>query len=119
MKNMPEKIVSNRIPIRQNDEIILLSAGEIVSITVERKILCLTTVNDCKYEVNYRLKDLEMRLGTEKFIRLSRSAVVNIEFITRAEMRQGGNYLVVLSNNQKIITSRAQARVLRKQLFRI
>lgn len=119
MNSKPVKMFLTRIPIRQKDKIILLSAGEIVSVMAEGRRLKLQTLNGESYEIDYRLKDLEMRLDSEKFIKLSRSALVNIEFINRAKILNGGNHLIFLENGQQIFTSRTQSKILRKRLFRL
>ena len=119
MENKPDKVFLTRIPVKQKDNVVLLSANEIISVTADGKRLRIQTSNGESYEIDYRLKDLEMRLDAEKFIKLSRRALVNIEYINRAKILKGGNYLIVLENEQQILTSRAQSTILRKRLFRL
>ncbi|MGI8787718.1 MAG: LytR/AlgR family response regulator transcription factor [Pyrinomonadaceae bacterium] len=108
-----------RIPIRTKDEIILLPVSEIVSIVADGELLHITDLNNKKYAINFRLKDLEARLDANKFIRLSRSAIVSLEQIRRIAPLPGGTFLIALKNNQEISSSRLQSRVLRERLLKL
>lgn len=108
-----------RIPIRQRDEIILLPVREIVSIVADGELLNISTLRGERYTINFRLKDLETRLDDKKFVRLSRGALVNIEFISKISAMPGGTYLVTLKNNQQLNSSRLQSRILREHLLKL
>lgn len=115
-----QQIFLERIPIRQRDEIILLPVREIVSIVADGELLRIASARGGeRYTINFRLKDLEARLDPAKFVRLSRGALANVEFIARVSSMPGGTYLVTLKNNQQISVSRLQSRVLREQLLRL
>jgi len=108
-----------RIPIRARDEILLLPVSEIVSIVADGELLHLTNLQNKKYTINFRLKDLEARLDSKKFVRLSRSALVNLEAIARISPMPGGTYSVALKNGQEISSSRLQSRILREKLLKL
>jgi len=109
----------DRIPVREKDDIILLPVGQIASIVADGELLHLTTTRKERYVINYRLKTLENRLDPHRFIRLDRGALVNVESISRVTPMPGGAFLVTLANTQQLKVSRAQSRVLRKQLLRL
>jgi two-component system LytT family response regulator len=108
-----------RIPIRTKDEILLISVSEIASVIADGELLHLTTLQNKKYTINFRLRDLEARLEPSKFIRLSRGALVNMETIQKISPLPGGTFLVALKNNQEISSSRLQSRVLRERLLKL
>ncbi len=108
-----------RLPIRQQDEIILLPVAQIASIVAEGEWLQITTARNERYRLAYRLKDLEARLDPVRFVRLSRGTLANLEMISRITPMPGGTYLVTLSNHQQLNVSRLQARLLRDQLLRL
>ena len=108
-----------RIPVRRRNEIILLPVREVAAVVADGELLNITTVRNERYNINFRLKDLEARLDSAKFVRLSRGALANIEFIQKISPMPGGTYLVTLKNNQQISTSRLQSRILREQLLRL
>lgn len=108
-----------RIPVKKRDEIYLVPVAEIASIVADGELLRITTGENQKYIVNYRLKDLETRLDEKRFVRLSRGALVNLEMIARVSPMPGGTYLIVLKNNQEIAASRQQSKILRLKLLKL
>ncbi|HNJ43782.1 MAG TPA: LytTR family DNA-binding domain-containing protein, partial [Acidobacteriota bacterium] len=72
-----------------------------------------------RYTITYRLKDIELRLDSAQFVRLSRSAIVRINAIRSATPMPGGTYLVSLTNGQQLHSSRSQSRILREDLLRL
>lgn len=108
-----------RLPIRQRDEIIILPVNQIVSIIADGELLEITTTKNETYSMNYRLKDLELRLDPARFTRLGRGSLVNIDMIIRVNNLPGGTYLVTLTNNQQIKVSRLHSRILRERLLRL
>jgi two-component system LytT family response regulator len=108
-----------RIPVRQRDDIILIPVGDVASITADGELLNIVTRTNQKYVINYRLKDIETRLDEKQFVRLSRSAIVNLDVVDRISPMPGGTFLVLLKNGQEIASSRLQSRSLRERLFRL
>lgn len=108
-----------RIPIRVREEIILLPVREIVSIVADGELLHIATVKGERHAINYRLKDLELKLNPEKFVRLSRGSLANLELIEKISPMPGGTYTVTLKNNQQLPVSRLQSRILREQLLKL
>jgi len=108
-----------RIPVRQREEILLVSVDQIASIVADGELLHLTTTDDQRYSFSYRLKDLEARLDPAKFVRLSRGALANVNQIARISPLPGGTYIVTLHNQQQLNVSRIQARILRDQLLKL
>ena len=109
----------DRIPVRQKDEIIIVPVSQIASIIADGELLHITNSRNENYVINHRLKDLELRLEPDKFVRLGRGSIVNIDMITRINQMPGGTYMVTLSNNQQIKVSRLQSRFLRERLLRL
>ncbi len=108
-----------RIPVKRREEIYLVPVAEIASIVADGELLHITTGKNQKYTINYRLKDLEMRLAPERFVRLSRGALANLEMIARVSPLPGGTFLIVLKNGQEIASSRQQSKILREKLFKL
>ena len=108
-----------RIPVKRREEIFLVPVAEIASIVADGELLRITTDKNQKYTINYRLKDLETRLAPDKFVRLSRGALANLEMISRVSPMPGGTYLIALKNGQEIASSRQQSRILREKLFKL
>jgi two-component system LytT family response regulator len=108
-----------RIPVRHREEILIIPVINIASIIADGELLQITTIENRRYTINYRLKDLAARLNPTHFLRLGRGAVVNIELITRITPMPGGTFLVTLNNNQQLKVSRLQSRSLRERLLKL
>lgn len=108
-----------RIPVRLRDEILLVPTNEIASVVADGELLHITNLTNKRFVINHRLKDLETRLAPDKFVRLSRGALVNLDAIAKISPMPGGTYLVTLKNNQELASSRLQSRILREKLFKL
>lgn len=109
----------DRIPVKKREEIFLVPVTEIVSIIADGELLHITTNKNQKYVINFRLKDLEMRLDEKLFVRLSRGALANLEMIERVSPMPGGTYLISMKNGQEIASSRLQSKILRTKLLKL
>ncbi len=58
------------------------------------------------YIIRKTMAEMEKRLNPDQFIRIHRSAIVNIEKIKELQHWFSGEYLVILSNGQQIQSSR-------------
>lgn len=113
------KTLLERIPVHLRGEILLIPVSEVVSIIADGELLHITNLQNKKYTINFRLKDLETRLDANRFIRLSRGALVNLEMIARISPMPGGTYSVALKNGQEISSSRLQSKILREKLLKL
>jgi two-component system, LytTR family, response regulator len=109
----------DRLPLRKNDDIVMVSTEHIVSAVADGELLHLTTVRNEKFVISYRLKDLEARLDPARFVRLSRGTLANNRMIARFSPMPGGTYLAIMTNGEELSVSRSQARVLRATLMRL
>lgn len=108
-----------RIPVRKSDSIILLPVDQLAAIVAKGELLHLTTVTRERHTIAFRLKDLEARLDPSHFVRVSRSALVNVELIQRISPMPSGTYVVTLKNNLQFPVSRLRARALREGFLRL
>lgn len=108
-----------RIPVRLRDEIVLVPVTDVASVVADGELLHITTSANRKYVINHRLKDLELRLDPQVFVRLSRGAIVAVAMIERISPMPGGTYLVALANGQEIASSRLQSKLLRTRLLKL
>ena len=108
-----------RIPVRQQDDIVIVPVKEIASVVAEGELLRLTTERNETYTLSYRLKDLEARLDPARFVRLGRGALANLDMLRRVSVMPGGTYVATLSNGQQLSISRLQGRILREHLLKL
>lgn len=108
-----------RIPVKKRDDIYLIPIADVASIIADGELLRITTADNQRYEINFRLKDLEPRLDPAKFVRLSRGAIANLDSVSHISPMPGGTYVVSLKNGQEVSSSRLQSKILRSKLLRL
>jgi two-component system LytT family response regulator len=108
-----------RIPVRRQNDVIILPVRQIASVVAEAELLHITTTRGDRYTITYRLHLLERRLDPARFVRLSRGAVVNVDLIAKVTPMPGGTAIVTLANGQELSVSRIQSRLLRGTLLKL
>jgi two-component system LytT family response regulator len=113
----PHSEYLKRIPSKIGDKIYILSDHQVVFIASENKLVFVHT-KDSKYLINYTLEELQSRLDPEKFFRIHRSTIVNLNFVEIIESWFAGGYKMRVKNNQKseLMISRSAGRILRQKL---
>jgi len=69
-----------------------------------------------RYLVALRLKDLEARLDGERFLRIHRSRLVNMDRVTSIQVRDSHRFQVVLASGAVAIASRTGSARLRRRM---
>jgi len=117
--NTVPRVPLERIPVRRRDEILLVPVRDIASVVADGELLHIRTGQGDRHTISYRLRDLEARIASSRYIRLGRGTIVNLDMIKRIIPLPGGTYTVVLTNNQEFKVSRIQSRIVRDQLLRL
>lgn len=107
-----------RIPVRVDDDIVLLPVERLAAIEADGEVLQLTTHQKERHLLHLPLRDLEARLDPARFIRLSRSAIVRTDAIVKVSPGSGGTLQVTLANGLQLGVSRLRARVIRDTLLK-
>jgi two-component system LytT family response regulator len=100
-------------PPGQTDRLIVKSAGRVLFIKVSEVdwiaaadyYSCLH-VGDKSHLLRRTLSDLEQQLSPHPFCRIHRSAIVNLERVRSLELREDGEYEVVLETGSRLRLSR-------------
>ena len=108
-----------RIPVKRRDEVVIVSVRQIASIVAEGELLHITTTQNERHTITYRLHALESKLDPRRFVRLGRGTIVALDLIQRVSPMPGGTFQVTLANGQQLQVSRLQARILRETLVRL
>ena len=82
-------------------------------------MLKITTIQNERHTITYRLKDLESRLDPARFMRLGRGTLANVDLIAKVSVMPGGTHVAVLSTGHKLPVSRLQSRILRERFLRL
>ena len=96
-------------------EIFILSFDEIIRIFAQDGDVFVKT-NNKSYKVRLTLTELEKRLDKKKFIRISRSEIVNLDYVKRLDLSFTGTIAVELANEDVSYVSRRKLKEFKKAL---
>lgn len=113
----PKQPYLRRIPSRTGERIYILNDDDIVYFATENKLV-FGHLFDKKYLINYTLEELQARLDPEKFFRIHRSTIVNLNYVKTIEAWFGGGYKMTVRDKQgsELLISRQAGRQLRQKL---
>ena len=101
------------LPTRQG--IVLLDPLEVSHAELDGELVTVHTA-DAQYLSALSLQELESRLPGDRFARVHRRALVNLEHVVRLEPNEVGGYTARTRNGRAVEISRQAARDLRKRL---
>ena len=102
-----------RYLIRNGDEIVPVEVDDIVSIVGAQDYAEVTTLRG-RHLVRMSLTELEARLDPASFVRVHRSAIINLRRLARAEPAGAGRLLAHMSTGETVQVSRSGAQALRQ-----
>lgn len=111
-KAVPETI--ERITVKVGTKIKVIPIEDLICLKAEDDYVSIITAEG-HWLKSERLKDYELLLPADRFVRIHRSCIVNISMITKIE-RYGQKQLLVLSNGQSIRISSTGYKLLRAKL---
>jgi len=107
-------VIIDRITVRSGNKIKIIPVDSIIYIKADGDYISIVTA-DGKWLKEQTMNYTEDRLPAQSFVRVHRSYIVNIHYISRIE-RYGEKQLIVLHNNEKIKISAARYQLLRQIL---
>ncbi len=99
------KKIAERFLVSHGSKYFFVQAEDIIYVSAEEKYVSLHT-NTCTYLLRETMTKMEEKLNPEKFTRIHRSFIVNIQQIQEMQPWSHGDYLVILKNGEKINMSR-------------
>jgi two-component system LytT family response regulator len=103
VKNEPKYL--KRMTIKTRGRTIFLTADEIEYVSAEGNYLSLHTGKE-SHLIRSTLNQFEAKLDPEKFVRIHRSTVINIDFVREMHPLFNGDQLVVMKNGKELTLSR-------------
>jgi two-component system LytT family response regulator len=108
-------VALSRLPVSTRQGIVLIDPAHITHASLEGELVTLFTLqgellNDAS------LQELEGKLPKDKFERVHRRALLNMEHVTRLEPVETGGYVARTTRGHAVEISRQSARALRKRL---
>ncbi|MCC6368192.1 MAG: response regulator transcription factor [Bryobacterales bacterium] len=104
-----------RFPVKQNGRILFLKAEEIDYVEAAGKYVCLHVRGE-SHVLRDKLSGVEARLDPERFVRIHRSTIVNVERIQELRPCFHGDYQVLLHDGTELMLSRGRREQLEKVL---
>jgi two-component system LytT family response regulator len=96
---------AERLVVKTPGQMLFVNVADIDWIEAAGYYVCLHVGSDT-HVIRRTLLELERDLGDEKFIRIHRSIIVNLERIRGLELRSEGEYEVVLKSTVRLRLSR-------------
>jgi two-component system, LytTR family, response regulator len=112
-ENYPDS--ANRIVVKTNNNIKIIPVSEIIYIEAYDDYVNLYSGEAC-YIKKKTMSFYENTLNKNEFIRIHRSYILNIAFLTRIEQINKDSYISVLKNGAKLALSRAGYGLLKEKL---
>ena len=97
--------LAERLVVKSRGQVLFLNVADIDWIEAAGYYACLHVGSDT-HLLRRTLLDLERDLGGERFIRIHRSIIVNLDRIRGLELQNGGEYEVVLKTQARLRLSR-------------
>lgn len=103
-----------RLQIRRGERVIFVNVEEVIRFQSEEKWTRVYTINDI-YMMNTPLTELEKRLDPRQFVRVHRSSIVAIDYISEYRRNDDGRITLILrdKNNTELLVSRPLLKKLR------
>jgi len=106
---------AQRLVVKDRGQVLFLNVAEIDWVEAAGYYACLHVGSDT-HIMRRTLFELERDLGEERFVRIHRSTIVNLERIRGLELQNGGEYEVVLKSQARLRLSRRFRKALQERL---
>ncbi|MAD74381.1 MAG: DNA-binding response regulator [Rheinheimera sp.] len=106
-----EPVVNDRFPeaisIKDSGEITRVPVAEIDWVDAAGDYMCIHTKDGQTHILRRTMKELEQELDPRLFVRVHRSAIVNVHTIAKLQMLSNGEHQLMLTNGQAVKVSRS------------
>ena len=106
---------AERLVVRSQGQVLFLDVADIDWIEAAGYYACVHVAGDT-HILRRTLAELQQDLGEERFTRIHRSVIVNLQRVHGLELQAGGEYEVVLRSKQRLRLSRRYRRQLQDRL---
>ncbi|MCS7025022.1 MAG: LytTR family DNA-binding domain-containing protein [Bryobacteraceae bacterium] len=100
---------------RRGEEYFLIPVDEILAFQAEGELVWIYTATG-RFMASHSLRALEARLDSQRFYRIHRNALVNLDHVRKLSSLSSQRWLVTLSNQQQLVVSKRQVSALRQLL---
>jgi two-component system LytT family response regulator len=104
-----------RLPIATKSGIVLVDPQQITHAVLDGVLVTVVLLSG-EYVTDFTLQELEKKLPPEKFVRVHRRALLNLEHVAKLEPQDTGGYVAKTTRGHAVEISRQAARELRVRL---
>ena len=104
-----------RLPLQRRDEIFITPSEQIIRFRADGKLVYAHTA-DQTYRVDFTLAELEERLHPDRFFRIHRSHIINLDKVDKLIPWFKGNYRIKLSTGTELDIARRRLPELKQKL---
>lgn len=111
----PRRLTAQRIAVRHRDKVLFIATNDVDWIDAAGNYMRVHVAGKT-YMVRSTMAALEARLDPERFVRMHRSAIVNLERVVNVRPADHGDFIVTLTDGSRLTTSRSYNRRLRSSI---
>lgn len=115
IKDSLSETLLDKIVAFQSKEVFILSFDEIIRIYAQDKSVYIKT-KDNTYTTRLTIYEFESKADRRNFIRISRSEIVNLDYVKRLDLSLTGTIAVELANGDVSYVSRRKLKEFKKAL---
>src|SRR5256885_11373069 len=104
-RSLAQTIRRDRFVIRTDGRYVMLKPREIEFVEAAGNYLQLH-VGDKQYTVRETMSSLEARLDNQRFVRIHRSTLINLDYVKELEATFHGEYVITLRSGERVTLSR-------------
>ncbi|MGD6767181.1 MULTISPECIES: LytTR family DNA-binding domain-containing protein [Mammaliicoccus] len=106
---------SDKIGIKTTQGVHLVTKSDIIFIEIYDKQLTIITKTE-QFTSRMSLISIQQQLSQQHFVQISKSSIVNVDYISKVSPSFSGNLIATLINNKKVSISRRYVKNLTKIL---
>ncbi len=110
-----DKKYSSHVFVQKSEKLLNLPVGEIIHLEASGDYTILST-NAEQFLSSTGISKLEAKLDPDQFIRIHRSTIINIEYLTEIEKHFNGGLVVKMQNGKSFPVSRTYAKEIKKKV---
>lgn len=115
IKQAPQRELLTNISVKTGQKIQMISVSDVLFFQAEGDYVLIQTV-DGRFLKEQTMKYFEENLSPESFVRIHRSCIVHVDFISRIELYEKQNYRITLKTGHQLKASQTGYRLLKQAL---
>lgn len=108
-----------RLVVKDGTRVKFLNLRDIAYVHADGDYLQIHSSNGEHCMIRERLRDMELRLAARRFLRVSRSVLLNLDFVKELKPHQNGDYEFALHNGERFLSGPTYRETVRRLLTKL